>query len=87
MVTKKKEEVTEKVRRPRGKMLSSEQVAEMVKLWDGKTIDELAEHFGVQPSTINNIGATVRKMNSKYCQTKGRVSRKRVIEAALGLLK
>jgi hypothetical protein len=88
MVMKKKEEATEpKVRRPKGKMMTSEQVAEMIKLWDSKTIDELAAYFTVQPSTINNMGATIRKMNPKFCETKGRISRKRIIEAALELVK
>ena len=68
--------------------LKPDQVAVMIEAWDEKTIDELANDFGVNRNTIIMMAKEVNKINPDKCKPKkrNRRTRRSVAEEALSML-
>lgn len=64
-MTEKKKSTVE-----RGSM-EKEDIDYMIENWDKVTVEEMAEKFGVKPTTVSNAAAKIRKMTGgKACSTK-----------------
>lgn len=74
-----------KKRKPMGR-LTPMQVAEMIKTWDDKTVEEFAELFSVGPGTIVGMAKEVRKADPALCPSKGGRKRSDVVADAFKLL-
>ncbi len=74
-----------KTRKKAGRM-TPVQVAEMIKTWNDKSVEEFAELFGVGPSTVMGMSKEVRKADPSLCPAKGGRKRADVVADALKLI-
>ena len=57
-------------KRKRAKSLTAVDIKKLIKAWPDRTIEELAEMFGVSKATIEKIARNVRMQNPALCSKK-----------------
>ena len=74
----KQNKTSQEMKRSRSKSLTPRQIAELVKIWNQHTYDELAVNFGVSKSSIINAGDEIREQNPDLCPKKEMTLKHRV---------
>jgi len=67
------------------KTLSPNDIPKLIKEWDDKTIDELAEDFGTSKQTILLMGKTIHEQDNTLCRPKPKRTRSRADVAKAGI--